>query len=552
MSKRSNTIIFYCLVVGVLGGFLLAPLAGVFGRAFWFTGTFDPSLFLLTLASPIVQTACTNSILLAFLSLAMAFFIAVPLAFIVSRYTFFSRSLFSVLVLIPMMLPPFVGAIGMTRMFGQYGFINLFFGLGPIPWLTSANIVVVALLQALHLFPILYLNISSSLSQINPELLEAARTSGAKNARVLSDIVLPLAMPGIAAGAILVFLWSLTDLGTPLLMGFRNVLAVEIFERTVSINTDPSGSILVIILMLTTIFLVLIFKKFFAFETATPSRGQRTVSLKQPSLPANILMSVFMWCVVTASILPHCGIILTSLAEKWYFTALPTEWSFRFFGSALSAQGMQHAVQNSLLYSSVATLVDVILGTYFAWMIARKKIRAAWAIDALIMLPMALPGIILAFGYIATFSGTFLDPLKNPIPLLIIGYSIRRLPFCFRSAYAGFLQTGPEFEEAGRVCGATPSTIGRTITLPLISAHLAAGALLAFLFAMLEVSESMVLAVKEQFFPLTRFIYALLGKIPDGEYVASALGVICMIILGSGIALASAIVGKQLGKMFRM
>jgi iron(III) transport system permease protein len=109
-----------------------------------------------------------------------------------------------------------------------------------------------------------------------------------------------------------------------------------------------------------------------------------------------------------------------------------------------------------------------------------------------------------------------------------------------------------EYEEASRVCGASaPRTVFR-ITVPLIGGSIVAGAILSFMFAVLEVSESMVLAVKEQFFPITREIYALLTKIPDGDYVASALGVLCMFFLGAGIVAASLLMGKQLGRMFRM
>jgi iron(III) transport system permease protein len=168
------------------------------------------------------------------------------------------------------------------------------------------------------------------------------------------------------------------------------------------------------------------------------------------------------------------------------------------------------------------------------------------------MLPIALPGLILAFGYVAAFSGTALDPLKNPVPLLIIGYAVRRLPYTFRAAYAGLQQVGVEYEEAGRVCGAGPVRTVTSITAPLIAANIIAGGILSFMFAVLEVSESLVLAVKKEFFPVTRQIYAMLGMIPDGDYVASALGVLCMIFLAAGIVAASALMGRQLGKMFRM
>jgi iron(III) transport system permease protein len=250
--------------------------------------------------------------------------------------------------------------------------------------------------------------------------------------------------------------------------------------------------------------------------------------------------------------MPHAGLLLTSVAEDWFMTAVPGEFSFRFFGEAVSSPGVAISVKNSILYSSASTLLDIMLGVLIAYFILRRKLKAGWFVDVIVMLPLALPGLILAFGYVATFSGTFLDPLKNPVPLLVIGYAVRRLPFCFRAAYAGLQQVGIEYEEAARNAGATQARTVMTVTVPLISANIIAGGILAFMFAMLEVSESMVLAVKREFFPLTREIYNLLGKIPDGDYVDSALGVLCMLFLIAGMFTASVLMGKRLGRMFRI
>jgi iron(III) transport system permease protein len=167
------------------------------------------------------------------------------------------------------------------------------------------------------------------------------------------------------------------------------------------------------------------------------------------------------------------------------------------------------------------------------------------------MLPLALPGLVLAFGYVGCFSGTFLDPRENPVLLLVVIYAVRRLPYMVRAAYAGFQQTSIALEEASQSLGATPMKTMRKITFPLIIANLVAGGILSFAFAMLEVSSSLILAMKREFFPITKAIYFLLSRIADGSYIASAMGMLGMALLIVSLILAGRFLGKRMGELFR-
>ena len=172
-------------------------------------------------------------------------------------------------------------------------------------------------------------------------------------------------------------------------------------------------------------------------------------------------------------------------------------------------------------------------------------------LDSIAMIPLALPGIVLAFGYIVTYTDTVLDPLTNPVPILVIAYGIRRLPFMVRSAVAGFEQTNVSLEEASYTFGASRLQTIVKITAPLITANLIAGALLCFSYAMLDVSDSLILAMKEHAYPLTKAIYVLFLEQESGEFLASALGVIGMLILSACIIGASLVLGKKIGELFR-
>jgi iron(III) transport system permease protein len=260
--------------------------------------------------------------------------------------------------------------------------------------------------------------------------------------------------------------------------------------------------------------------------------------------------------VIALAILPHAGVILVAFSRDWYGTILPSGWTLEHFKDALGHSLTLPSVQNSLKYASLATLLDVVLGIAIAYVVVRTRLPGREILDATAMLPLAVPGIVLAFGYLAmTQEGKFLgalNPIKDPLPILVIAYSVRRLPYVVRSAAAGFQQTSVTLEEAAQNLGCPPLKTLLKITIPLIIANLLAGALLAFSFAMLEVSDSLILAQKQQDYPITKAIYELYQLLGDGRYIASALGVWAMCFLGTTIIGASLILGKRLGAIFRV
>jgi iron(III) transport system permease protein len=200
--------------------------------------------------------------------------------------------------------------------------------------------------------------------------------------------------------------------------------------------------------------------------------------------------------------------------------------------------------------------VALLLGIFSAVVIVRGKGKFRWLLDTLIMLPLAVPGLVLAFGYVAMSQKGCLfhcfDPVENPTVLLVLAYAVRRLPYVVRAAVAGLQQTSVTYEEAAASLGATPLVSFRRITVPLITANLIAGGILAFSFSMLEVSDSLILAQKAAYFPITKAIYELSSLLGQGSALASALGLWTMVFLGMSMLTASCLPGKKLGAMFRV
>jgi iron(III) transport system permease protein len=239
------------------------------------------------------------------------------------------------------------------------------------------------------------------------------------------------------------------------------------------------------------------------------------------------------------------------VTKRWFLSVLPSEYTFQFYKDVFSHDLTLLSIKNSLFLSSLSTIIDVVLGVTIAYLLARKRVPGRAVLDALAMLPLALPGLVLAFGYVAAFSATPLDARVNPIPLLVIAYAVRRLPYMVRAAYAGFQQTSVVLEEAAINLGASPMKTLYQITMPLIFANLIAGAVLSFSFAMLEVSDSLILASKEQYYPITKAIYALLGRLADGPYIASAMGILGLLLLAGSLFIAGRFFGRRMGELFR-
>ena len=542
--------------------FLAYPLVYVVKGAFWPHGSFSFEYFSLLFSSPLFIQCVTNSLLIAVAVTFLSTLVALPLAHWFTRYTLRGKTLLSALLLAPMILPPFVGAIGIKQLFSRYGSVNLLLvklGLtsmdAPIDWLGDGGFCGVIAIEALHLYPLLFLNLSAAMANIDPTLREAAENLGARGGRLFRTVTLPLALPGYFAGAILVFIFALTDLGTPLIFGFYRVLPVQIFDKVTETATNPIGYTLVILLLGLSTALFLVSKKFFGNQRYEMiGHGGHTNGTSVP--PAKLAPFIYAatLALIALAILPHISVVLSSLASKWFFHVMPNEWTTAYYGEIFHHGLTLSSIRNSLLYSALSTGVDLFLGVLIAWLITRKKIPGANWLDALAMLPLVLPGIVLAFGYVAGFDWkiAWINPRDNPTLLLVISYSVRRLPYIVRAAIAGFQQSSITLEEASANLGASAFRTLRKITLPLVMANLIAGSILTFSFAMLEVSDSLVLAMKENFFPITKAIYHLLGRIePDAPAVACALGVLGMFLLGASLLTASKLLGKKMGALFR-
>jgi iron(III) transport system permease protein len=564
MSQPFARVVF-ALTVVFFGAFFLWPVLQILKGGFIDAdGHLTFAYLRALLADPTYRGGLLNSFLLACAATTLALLLALPLAVISDRFLFPAKGLLGAVVLVPMILPPFVGAIGIKQIFGQYGALNALLHhvhlLAPertIDWFALHQFWGIAAVEALSLYPIIYLNALAALANIDPAMEEAAQNLGCTGLRRFWKITLPLIRPGLFAGGTIVFIWAFTELGTPLIFDYDRVTSVQIYYGLKDIGANPFPFALVAVMLFSSVSLYAIGKGLFGrtghamMAKATSSGGPRALPRGQAWL-----CTAFFGGVTFLAVLPHLGVIFVAFSEDWYATVLPERLTLANFQLALGHDLTVPAIANSLRFASISTVVDLVLGIAIAYVVVRSKLAGRQILDFLAMLPLAVPGLVLAFGYLAMSQEgkffSFLNPVRDPTILLIIAYSVRRLPYVVRSAVAGFQQTSETLEEAAQNLGAPPLKAVFKITLPLIAANLIAGGLLAFAFAMLEVSDSLILAQKAAYYPITKAIMELFQLLGDGKFIASALGVWAMAFLGVTIIGLTLLLGKKLGAIFRV
>ncbi len=518
--------------------FLIVPVATVIYVAFK-----DPQSGALTLVNfadffrnDLFMRSLTNSIWVSAMSVVLATLFAMPLAYITMRFEFRGAILIQTLGVLPLIMPPFAGAVAMQLLFGRNGSVNLLLGDWfdiNIPFMEGLNGVI--FLQAIHYFPFILLNVSASLANIDRSMEEAAQNLGSSGFRLFRRIVFPLAMPGYIAGASLVFIKVFDDLATPLLLNVKEMLAPQAYLRITSVGiADPMGYVICVVLIAVSL------GSMYAATFATRGRDYATTQRGGGGLarrPMKGRDTIVAWAVIlfilALVLAPQIGLALLSFATVWSFSPLPDGYTFahyvRVFGDSWGY------ISNTLLYSTLAGVIAVIVGSLIAYLVQRSDVRGRMWLDYIAMSALAVPGVVIGIGYLRTFYNV---PLPNGQALatfwftIVIALAIRRLPYALRASTASLQQISPQLEEAAENLGANKRRVARRILLPLMSGGMLAGFITAFATASVELSATMMLVQSSADAPLAYGLYVFMQS-PAGRGPGAALGVIAVLIVGA-------------------
>jgi iron(III) transport system permease protein len=503
---------------------------------------------------PLFREALWNTLWSGLLVVLFSAAMALPLAYVLARYEFRGKLLLQTAATLPLVIPPFVGAVAMQLILGRSGMVNqvLMNGFGiTIPFMEGLTGVV--LVQTLHFFPFILLNTMVSLSNIDSSLEEMAQNLGCHGFRLFRRVTLPLMLPGFVAGSLLTFIRAIDDLGTPLMLNYKNLLAPQAYLRITTIGMDDvDGYVVCVVLVILSLLALLAARKYLSLaEYATV---QRAAPLMR-RLQGKKLVLVWLVIVLTLgiSLLPHIGILLLSFTKVWSFTVLPTTYTASNYAEILFRA--PHFVINTLRYMMLAAGLDIVLGAAIAYLLLRTHVVGRNLLDAIATMPLAIPGVVLAVGYLRVFHGWDFPGAGGPLTsswfILVIAYTMRRLPYTVRTSYAALQQVHVSLEEAAQNLGANRLRTFMKITLPMIAGGLVAGGLIAFVTSCVELASTIMLVPRIELGPISYGIYLYMQS-PLGRGAGAALGVVAILLVSCGTYLTHRVFGGRAGNAFRI
>ncbi len=552
-----NQFIVFLLLLGLLSFFILYPILRVLYVAFTRDNALTLTHFLNFFERSLFREALWNSLFAGLMSVIFGTLIALPLAFVTVKYDFKGKILIQSLGILPLVMPPFVGAIAMQLVLGRSGVVNLLL----LRWFDTTipfmeGLTGVIIVQTLHYFPFILLNASASLANIAPSLEEMAQNMGAHGFRLFRKITLPLMMPGYVAGALLVFIKTVDDLGTPLMLNYTNMLAPQAYLRITNIGVeDKAGYVIAVILVMLSLISLRIAMKYLSLsEYATTQRGTTGASIAKKITGWKLAMVLGLCILIlTISLVPHIGIVLLSFAKFWSFSLLPTEWTLSHYTEIFVQT--PYFVKNTLIYCLMAAGIDVALSALIAFLLVRGRIIGKGLLDLIATLPLAIPGVALAIGYLRIFHSFQIPLLGVPLTstwfILVIAYSVRRLPYTLRSCYAAMQQIHESLEEAAMNLGAHRRRTFFKITFPLMLGGVIAGGLISFITSSVELSSTMMLVPKNEYAPLSYGIYVYMQS-AVGRGPGACLGVVAILVVAVGTYLVNKVFSKGSGSAFKM
>ena len=547
----------FLILLALLFTFILYPLIRVLYVAFTEGSSLSLNHFINFFERALFKEAFLNSLIAGLMAVIFGSLISLPLAFFTIKYDFKGRTLIQTLGILPLVMPPFVGAVALQLILGRSGVFNLLFLKWfniSIPFMEGLRGVIIV--QTLHYFPFIFLNASASLANVDPSLEEMAQNMGAHGLRLFRRVTLPLMMPGYVAGVLLVFIRVIDDLGTPLMLNYTKMLAPQAYLRVTTIGVeDKAGYVICVIMVVLSLLSLWAAMKFLNLsEYAMVQRGGTGTPISKKIRGWKLaFVLVFSFFILGISLLPHLGIFLLSFAKVWSFSILPKSYTLSHYIEIFFRT--PHFVKNTLLYCVLAAGIDVILGSVIAFLLIRGRVWGKGLLDAISTMPLAIPGVVLATGYLRVFHGTnlpfFHQPLTSLWIILVIAYSARRLPYTLRACYASMQQIHISLEEAALNLGANRKRTFFKITFPLMTGGLIAGGLLAFITSSVELASTIMLVPRMEYGPLSYGIYIYMQS-AVGRGPGAALGVIAILLVGIGTYLVNKVFAGGSGTAFKL
>jgi iron(III) transport system permease protein len=486
------------LAIAFFGLFLIYPLFSLFLSAFQNadTGAFSLENFANFFKRRYYYGSMINSFMVTSCVTVLAIIIGTTLAYFMSLYKIRGKNVVEVCIIISLLSPPFIGAYSWILIGGRSGILTRFlsdtFG---IRFPSIYGFAGILLVLTLKLYPFIYLYVAGAMKKIDSALIEAAESLGCSGIHKVVTVIVPLIMPTILAGALMVFMNALADFGTPMLIGEGfSVMPVMIYSEFINEVGDQANfaaaMAAIMVVITSTIFML---QKYVVSRKSFTMSSMRPMQVKQMKGLGNIVMHGLIYLLVLISMIPQLVVIYTSF--------LKTRGSMFVAGYSLDSyysifENLGSAIANTYIFSTIAIVVIVLLGMTVAYITTRRKSWITEIIDTLTMFPYIIPGSVLGITLLLAFND---DPLllSGTAAIIIISLVIRRLPYTLRSSSAILYQISPSIEEASISLGASPLRTFFKVTAVMMLPGVMSGAILSWITAINELSSSVILFTGE-------------------------------------------------------
>jgi len=413
------------------------------------------------------------------------------MAYITTRFNIYWKKLINMMIIMSLMSPPFIGAYSWIMLLGRNGFLTKLFeriGINTPPIYGFGGIVLVFTLK---FFPYVYLYVSGAMSSIDRSLEEAAENLGSSKLRRTLTVTMPVIMPTLAAGAIMVFMSSLADFGTPMLIGEGyKVLPVLVYEEYMSEmggNANMAGALSVIIVLCSTT--VLLIQKYAVSRKNYVMTAMRPPIIEELSTWKRLLLTAVCMVVSVIAFLPQIVVVITSFIKT----------NGPIFVDGFSLESYQKIfyklsknITNTFTYSIIAIAIIVVLGMLLSYLVVKKKSKLTSVLDLLIMFPYVIPGAVLGISLLVAFNKPPLI-LSGTASIMVIAYVVRKMPYTIRSSSAMLYQIDPSIEEASINLGVSPMKTFFKVTARMMAPGVLSGAILSWITTINELSSSIML-----------------------------------------------------------
>jgi iron(III) transport system permease protein len=520
------------VALAIVAALLAWPLSSILQASFLDNRTGEVTLgnYARVLGQPFFRTALVNSLIVGAAGMAGALLLGVPLAVLTTRYAIRGRHLISTLAVLALVSPPFIGAYAWIMMLGRNGLVRHLLEPWGVPVPSIYGFFGIILVFSLKFYPFVFLLTASSLRTLNPTLEEAAEGLGAAPWPRLYRVTLPLVLPAISGGALLTFVLSIADFGTPSIVGGRvRVLATTAYNLFTSEMTGNPGLASATSVVLVTLSMVAITLQRWSVRRRPVAGSMLRRPVPRPLGPgASAAAHLVCYAIVSASSLPAAVVVYTSFRKTSGPVFHP---GFGLDSYARVVREVPHVITNSAIFSIVAVSLITVVGTLIGYILARRETALAGILDGALLVPYVVPGVVMGLAFVVTFNVPPL-PLTGTATIIVLMLFIRRLPYAVRSSASILRQIKASLEEAAVSLGASPARAFGRITLPLMLPGVVAGLLMSFITALNELSSSLILYVGRTMTMPVRIYLSVL----DGEFgPAAALSTILLIVSGAAV-----------------